>query len=88
MDRWLAEKECAFSGKGYCEKCTGKEQQRKRIARRVNCKIKMRIICVKGSCFETPLYVHVLGTKWDGDKDRLIERGGAEGGGGGGDTRR
>jgi hypothetical protein len=47
----------------------------------------MPIICVKGSCFETPLYVHVLGTKRDGDKDRLIERGGAEGGGGG-DTRR
>jgi hypothetical protein len=60
-----------FFGKGYFEKCKRKEQQRKRRARRVKCKIKMPITCVKGSCFETPLYVLVLGNKRDGDKDRL-----------------
>ncbi len=40
----------------------------------------MPIIYVKGSCFETPLYDHVPGNKRDGDKDRVWERGGAEGG--------
>ncbi len=40
----------------------------------------MPLIFVKGSCFETPLYDHVLG---DGDKDEVWERGGAQGWGGG-----
>ncbi len=40
----------------------------------------MPIICVKGCCFETPLYDYVPGNKRDGDKDRVWERGGAEGG--------
>jgi hypothetical protein len=41
----------------------GKRAMKKRRARMVNCKIKMPIIYVKGGCFETPLYVHVLGNK-------------------------
>ncbi len=43
----------------------------------------MPIIYVKGSCFETPLYDHVLGDKRDSDKDEVWERGGAQGWGGG-----
>jgi hypothetical protein len=29
------------------------------------------IICVKGSCYETLLYDHVLGNKRDSDKDEV-----------------
>ncbi len=29
------------------------------------------IICVKGSCYETPLYDHVLGDKRDSDKEEV-----------------
>jgi hypothetical protein len=47
----------------------------------------MPIIYVKGSCFETPLYDHVLGDKQMEIRTRVRERGGAEGGGGG-DRRR
>ncbi len=43
----------------------------------------MPIIYVKGSCLETPLYDHVLGDKRDSDKDKVWERGGAQGWGGG-----
>ncbi len=35
----------------------------------------MPIICVKGNCFETPLYDHVPGNKRDGDKDRGMRKG-------------
>jgi hypothetical protein len=35
----------------------------------------MPIICVKGSCFETPLYDHVTGNKQDSDKDRGMRKG-------------
>jgi len=45
-----------FFGKRYCEKCAGKKQRGKRRMKRVNCKIKMPIIFIKGSCVETPLY--------------------------------
>ncbi len=41
----------------------GKKQRRKIKAERVNCKNYMPMIYVKGSCFETPLYGHVLGNK-------------------------
>jgi hypothetical protein len=47
----------------------------------------MIIICVKGSCFETPLYDHVPGNKQDGDKDKGMRKG-EELKGGGGDRRR
>jgi hypothetical protein len=40
----------------------------------------MPIIYVKGSCFETPLYDHVLGDKRIVIRTRVRERGGAEGG--------
>jgi hypothetical protein len=40
----------------------------------------MPIIYIKGSCYETPLYDHVLGDRRDGDKDEVWERGGAPGG--------
>jgi hypothetical protein len=35
----------------------------------------MPIIYVKGSCYETPLYDHVLGNKRDGDKDKGMRKG-------------
>jgi hypothetical protein len=35
----------------------------------------MPMICVKGSCFETPLYDHVPGNKQDSDKDRGMRKG-------------
>ena len=51
-----------FFGKGYCEKCTGMKQRRKRRAKKVSCKFEMPIIFIKGSCVETPLYT-VEGTQ-------------------------
>ncbi len=39
------------------------------------------IIYIKGSCYETPLYDHVLGDKRYSDKDEVWEKGGAQGGG-------
>ncbi len=47
----------------------------------------MLIICVKGSCFGTPLYDHVPGNKRDNDKDKGMRKG-RSGRGGGGDRRR
>jgi hypothetical protein len=35
----------------------------------------MRIIYVKGSCYETPLYDRVPGNKQDSDKDRGMRKG-------------
>jgi hypothetical protein len=51
-----------FSAKGIA-KMYGKGAMKKRRTRRVKSKIKMPITYVKGSCFETPLYFHVLGNK-------------------------
>ncbi len=48
----------------------------------------MPIIYVKGSCYETPLYDHVVGDKQDSDKDEIWETEGAQGGGGEGEGRR
>jgi hypothetical protein len=36
-DNCPAEKRMHFLGKGYCEKCMGKEQYRERKAKKVNC---------------------------------------------------
>jgi hypothetical protein len=59
---------------------SGKRAMRKRRAKRVKCKIKMTIIFVKGSCFETPLYTVCCVTS-DGDKGQAMRKGGgAEGG--------
>ncbi len=48
----------------------------------------MPTVYIKGSCYETPLYDHVLGDKRDSDKDDAWEGGEApppkEGGGKGG----
>ncbi len=66
-----AEKECIFFGKGYCVKMYGKEQCRKEKQKRVNCIKLVPIIYIKGSCYETPLYDHVLGDKRDSDKDEV-----------------
>jgi hypothetical protein len=57
-----------FFDKGYCEKCTGMKQRRKRRAKKVNCK--MPIIFIEGSCVETPLYTMCWINK-DGDKRRV-----------------
>jgi hypothetical protein len=59
-----------FFGKGYCEKCTGMKQQRKRRAKKIYCKIKMPIIFIKGSCVETPLYT-MCWINEDGDKGQV-----------------
>jgi hypothetical protein len=72
-----------FFGKGYCKKCMGMKQQRKKEQKRIYCKIKMPIIFIKGSCVETPLYTMCWINK-DGDK---YENRGRRGGGGA-DTRR
>ncbi len=48
----------------------------------------LALIYVKGSCYETPLYDHVLGNKRDSEKDEVWERGGAQGRGGGGRRKR
>ncbi len=50
MDDWQ-KKGVHFFGKGYCKKCTGKKQRRKRRAKRVNCKIKMPIIFYQRKLF-------------------------------------
>ncbi len=59
-----------FSGKRYCEKCTGMKQRRKRRAKKVNCKFEMPIIFIKGSCVETPLYT-MCWINEDGDKRQV-----------------
>jgi hypothetical protein len=59
-----------FFSKGYCEKCTGMKQRRKRRAKKVYCKMKMPIIFITGSCVETPLYTMCWVNK-NGDKGRV-----------------
>jgi hypothetical protein len=49
----------------------GKEQCRKRKAEKGYSQKLMPIIYVKGSCYESPLYDHVLGDKGDSDKDEV-----------------
>jgi hypothetical protein len=47
----------AFFRQGVLRKMCGKEAvKKKKEQKRVNCKIKMPMIFVKGSCYETPLY--------------------------------
>ncbi len=78
----------AFFRQGELRKMYGIEAVKKKEERRgVNCKIKMPIILIKGSCVETPLYTMCWGNK-DGDKRRAIRKGGGAEGGGGVDTRR
>ena len=56
-----------FSAIKCCTKCA-KKQCRKEKQKRVNYVNLMPIIYIKGSCYETPLYGHVLGDKRNGDK--------------------
>jgi hypothetical protein len=66
-----AEKRMHFFDNEVLRKMYGKEQCRKKKRRRVNCANLMLIIYIKGSCYETPLYDHVLGNKWNGDKNEV-----------------
>ena len=66
-----AEKRMHFFSNEVLRKMCGKEQCRKKKRKRVNCIKLMLIIYIKGSCYETPLYDHVLVDKWDGDKDKV-----------------
>ncbi len=59
-----------FLAKEYCKKCTGMNQQRKRRARKIYCKIKMPMIFIEGSCVETPLCTMCWVNK-DGDKGQV-----------------
>ncbi len=72
-----------FFGKGYCKKCTGMKQRRKRGTEKIYWRIKMPIIFIKESCVETPLYTMCWINK-DGDKGQVWEQGEELGGGGGG----
>jgi hypothetical protein len=60
-----------FFGNEVLRKMCGKEQCRKKKLKRANCVKLMLIIYIKGSCYETPLYGHVLGNKWNGDKNEV-----------------
>ncbi len=71
MDYCLAEKECAFfSARDVAKNVRERSNEGKGKQEGLIAKL-MSIICVKGSCFETPLYDHVPGNKLDGDKDRV-----------------
>ncbi len=61
---------CIFSAIRYCEKCTGKSNVGKKSGKGLIAKISANIY-IKGSCYETPLYDHVLGDKRDRDKDEV-----------------
>ncbi len=64
-DSWITgwqKRGCIFSAKDVAKNVQEKSNEERR-AKRVNCKIKMPIIYVRGNCFETPLYVHVLCNK-------------------------
>jgi hypothetical protein len=69
IDDWQ-KKGVHFFGKGYCEKCTGMKQRRKRRAKKIYCKITMPIIFIKGSCVETLLYT-ICWVNKDGDKGQV-----------------
>jgi hypothetical protein len=63
-------KGCIFSARGIAKNVRERSTEEKRRMERVNCKIKMPIIFIKGSCVETPLYTMCWGNK-DGDKGRV-----------------
>jgi hypothetical protein len=66
-----AEKSVHFFGNEVLRKMYGKEQCRNERQKRVNCAKLLAIIYIKGNCYETPLYDHVLGDKRDSDKDKV-----------------
>ncbi len=61
---------CFFSARDVAKNVQERSNEREGKQKGLIAKL-MPIICVKGSCFETPLYDHVLGNKRDGDKDRV-----------------
>ncbi len=63
-----AKRRVHFFGDEVLRKMCGKEQCRKKKQKWVKCVKLMLIIYIKGSCYETPLYGHVLGNKQNGDK--------------------
>jgi hypothetical protein len=60
-----------FFGNRILPKMYRKEQLRKRKAKKGSLQKLVPIIYVKGSCYKTPLYDHVLGNKWDSDNDEV-----------------
>ncbi len=72
--------------RGIAKNVRERSSEEKRRTERVNCKIKMPIIFIKGSCIETPLYTMCWSNK-DGDKGQAMRKGGEQKGGGV-DTRR
>jgi hypothetical protein len=61
---------CIFSARDVAKNLGEKRNERKGKQKGLIAKL-MPVICVKESCFETPLYDHVPGNKRDGDKDRV-----------------
>ncbi len=59
-----------FFGKGYCEKCTGMKQQRKRRAKKDLLQNQNANNFIKGSCVETLLYT-MCWINEDGDKGQV-----------------
>jgi hypothetical protein len=73
-------KGCILSARGIAKNVRERSSEEKSRTKRVNCKIKMPIIFIEGSCVETPLYTMCWGNK-DGDKGQAMRKGGgAEGG--------
>jgi hypothetical protein len=56
-------KGCIFSAKGIAKNVRERSSEEKRRTKRVNCKIKMPINFIKGSCVETPLCTMCLATR-------------------------
>ncbi len=63
-----------FSARDVAKNVRERRNEGKRKQKGLIAKL-MPIICVKGSCFETPQYDHVPGNKRDGDKDRGMRKG-------------
>jgi hypothetical protein len=80
-------KRCIFSARGIAKNVRKRSNEEERRTERVNCKIKMPIIFIKGSCVATPLYTMSWSNK-DGDKGQAMRKGAGAEGGGGVDTRR
>ncbi len=77
---------CFFSARGIAKNVRERSNEEKRRMERVNCKFKMPIIFIKGSCVETSQYTLCWGK--DRDKGQAMRKGGGAEGGGGVDTRR
>ncbi len=71
-----------FSAKKCCVKCAKKAMPEEKAEKGKLRKL-MPIIYIKGNCYETPLYGHVLGDKWNCDKRRGMRSGRSPKGGGG-----